>query len=137
MSPALKQLHRQMQREFYRHRKSEKYKKLKTKYKKIKRKAVKSFYSDFVSDLKQSDQGKWFAMAKTIGAVDQMTAGATKVESLADLDNLESANRIAEHYAAISNEYLPIDNSQLPAYLLAQPPPQVEEHDVHLNLLRI
>ena len=106
-----------MQREFYWHRKSEKYKKLKTKYKKIKRKAVKSFYSDFVSDLKQSDPGKWFAMAKKIGAVDQMTAGATKVESLAGLDNLESAKRIAEHYAAISNKYLPIGNSQLPAYL--------------------
>ena len=97
---------------------------MKTKYKKIKGKAVKSFYSDFVSDLKQSDPGKWFAIAK-------------KIESLAGLDNLESAKRIAEHYAAISNEYLPIDNSQLPAYLLAQPPPQVEEHDVHLNLLRI
>ena len=137
MSPAVKQLHRQMQREFYRHRKSDKYKKLKTKYKKMKRKAVKCFYSDFVSDLKQSDPGKWFAMAKKIGAVDQMTTGAVKVDSLAHLDNLESAKQIAEHYAAISNEYSAIDNSQLPAYLPAQPPPQVEEHDVYLKLSRI
>ena len=52
MSPSLKQLHRQMQREFCRHRKSEKYKKLKSKFKKMKRKAVKSFYSDYVLELK-------------------------------------------------------------------------------------
>ena len=103
----------------------------------MKRKAVKSFYSDFVSHLKQSDPVKRFAMAKKIGAVDQMTAGATKVESLAGLDNLESAKIIAEHYAAISNKYLPIGNSQLPAYLPAQLTLQVEEHNLYLKLLRI
>ena len=121
MSPAIKQLQRQMQREFYRHRKSDKYNKLKTKYKKMKRKAVKCFYSDFVSDLKQSDPGKWFAMAKKIGAVDQMKTGAVMVDSLAHLDNLESAKQIAEHYAAISNEYSAIDNSQLPACATTTP----------------
>ena len=34
MSPQIKQIHRAMQREFYRHRKSDKYKKLKSKFKK-------------------------------------------------------------------------------------------------------
>ena len=136
MSPVLKQLHRQMQREFYRHRKSEKYKKLKNKFKKMKRKAVKSFYSDFVSELKQSDPGKWYAMAKKIGAVDQMTAGSVKVESLAHLNDLESAKLIAEHFASISGEFSPIDYTPLPCYLPAQPPPQVAEYDVYVKLLR-
>ena len=75
MSPALKQIHRKMQREFYLHRKSKKYKKLKSKFKKMKRKNIKSFYSEFVSELKLSDPGKWYALAKKIGAVDQMIRG--------------------------------------------------------------
>ena len=58
MSPELKQLHRAKQREYYKHRKSIKYKKLKLKFKKLKRKTLKNVYSNFVSDLKQTDPGK-------------------------------------------------------------------------------
>ena len=64
MSPELKQLHRAMQREFLKNRKSKKHKKLKSKYKKLKRKTVKNVYSNFVTDLKQTDPGKWYKMAK-------------------------------------------------------------------------
>ena len=71
MSPELKQLHRAKQREYYKHRKSIKYKKLKAKFKKLKRKTLKNLYSDFVSDLKVSNPGKWYSMAKQIGAVDK------------------------------------------------------------------
>ena len=59
----------------------------------MKRNAIKSFYADFVSELKQSDPGKWYAMAKRIGALDQMTEGEVRVESLSDLDNFESAKK--------------------------------------------
>ena len=89
MSPPLKQLHRRMSREFYLHRKSNKYKKMKSKFKKMKRKSIKSFYSEFVHELKLSDPGKWYAMAKRIGSVDQMNGGETKVESLSSLNNLQ------------------------------------------------
>ena len=51
-SPELKQLHRKLQREFYSNRKSTKYKRLKCKFKQMKRKAVKSYYSDFFGSLK-------------------------------------------------------------------------------------
>ena len=37
MSPELKQIHRAMQREFYKNRKSKKHKKLKSKFKKLKK----------------------------------------------------------------------------------------------------
>ena len=134
MSPHIKQIHRRMQREFFHHRKSLKYKKLKSKFKKMKRNAVKTFYSAFVSDLKLTDPGKWYQMAKKIGAIDQMSRGEVKVESLSELNNLEAARAIAAHFAAISNEYSPVDTSQLPCYLPAPPPPQVEEKDVYKRL---
>ena len=136
-SPALKQLHRKMQREFYSNRKSSKFNSLKSKFKKMKKKAVRTYYSDFVNELKQSDPGKWYAMAKKIGAVDQMTSGDIQVESLIGFDNFQAAQKIAAHFAQISNEYEPIDISQLPSYLPAQPPPQVTEYDVYLRLNRL
>ena len=123
-SPSLKQLHRKMQREFFHHRKSIKYKKLRSKFKKMKRQAIKSFYSNFVLNLKQSDPGKWYAMAKRIGATDQMNAGEIVVESLAGMTNSLAAEKIAAHFAQISNQYEPVNHARLPCYLPAGPPPQ-------------
>ena len=137
MSPELKQLHRAMQREFLKNRKSKKHKKLKSKYKKLKRKTVKNVYSNFVTDLKQTDPGKWYKMAKQIGAVDKMSGGDITVESLDNLDNAQCSQKIAEHFAAISNEYSPVDTQQLPCYLPALPPPQVDEFEVYQRLKKI
>ena len=75
MTPELKQILRAKQREFFKHRKSEKYRRLRTKLKKLKRKTLKELYSKFVSDLKITDPGKWFKMAKRIGAVDRLSEG--------------------------------------------------------------
>ena len=102
-SPAIKQIHRRMCREFFKNRRSPKYKKLKFKFKKMKRKSIKEFYSTFVSDLKICNPGKWYAMAKKIGAVDQMTNGDIQVECLSCFNNKQCADKIAEHFASISN----------------------------------
>ena len=76
-------------------------------------------------------------MAKKNGALDQMAGGEINVECLENLSNLEAANKIAEHFAAISNEYLPIQYSQLPSYLPALPPPQLEEYEVYMKLNKV
>ena len=136
MSPELKQLHRSMQREFFKHRKSQKYKKLKSKFKKLKRKTVKCFFSKFVSDLKSTDPGKWYNKAKQIGAVDKMSKGDIQVQSLSHLNNAQCAQKIAEHFASISHEYSPVDTHQLPCYLPAQLPPAVDEYDVYNRLMK-
>ena len=67
MDPQLNHLHRAVKREFYSYRKSEKYVKLRAKFRKLKRKKIKSFFSIFVSDLKLTDPAKWYRMAKKIG----------------------------------------------------------------------
>ena len=71
MSPKLKLLHRKVQREYFKNRKSPKWKKLKKKFKKQKKAAVRTFYSNFVTELKNTNPGKWYKMAKQIGAVDK------------------------------------------------------------------
>ena len=137
MTPVLKRLHRKMQREYYHKRRSTKYKTLKAKFKKLKRKAIKTFYYDFVCEMKNTDPGKWYAMAKRIGAVDVVNNGDVHVESLSNLNNNQAAHKIAEHFASISNEYSPINLHDLPCYLPAQLPPQVEEYEVYQRLIRV
>ena len=122
-SPQLKQLNRALKREFYSHRKSKKYKKLKSKFEKLKKSTIRTFYSGFVTDLKSINPGKWYNMAKKIGVVDQMTGGDIQVESLTYYNNPECDQKIVQHFAAISKEYKPVNNLQLPCYLPALPAP--------------
>ena len=137
MSPELKNLNRRIKREFFSNRRSIKYKKLKSKFKKLKRKSVKHFYKEFVSELKTTNPGKWYQMAKKIGVNNQADDGDIMVESLSGLNNLQAANKIGEHFSNISNEYNPIDKAKLPCYLPAPQPPQVTEYEVYERLRKI
>ena len=76
-------------------------------------------------------------MAKKIGAVEDKDSDEVVVDSLKNLSNKEATNVIAEHFAVVSNEYLPIDKSKLPAYLPAFPPPQLDELTVYQGLIGI
>ena len=127
-------LHRRVQREYFRNRRSSKWKQLKVRFKREKRKAIKSFYEIFVTELKTTNPGKWYKMAKRIGAVDRMNGGDVSVESLQHLTNKQCSQKIAEHYSKISNEYSPVDHDQLPCYLPAEQVPQVEEYIVYERL---
>ena len=73
-------------------------------------------------------------MAKRIGAVDQKSPGNIQVEELKGLSDKQSAQLIAYHFATISKQYDPVDVSQLPSYLPALEPPQLDEHSVYLKL---
>ena len=129
MSPQLKILLRKTQREFYKKRKSRKWKKLKKKYKLLK-KTVQNFYSNFVSELKISNPAKWYTMAKRLGAEDNHNENELKVESLNGLDNQQSAEKIAEFFSKVSQEYSPLNLNELPAYLPAGKPLQVDQMEV-------
>ena len=66
-------------------------------------------------------------MAKKIGAVNQSEQDDLRVEALSGLDDQESAELIAQHFASISQEYLPLNRANLPAFLPALPPPRDDE----------
>ena len=136
-SPELKQLHRKVQREYYRKRKSPKWKLLKTKFKKLKRKAINKFYHHFVTDLKETNPSKWYSMAKRIGAVNQIGSDKVVVECLENVDDQEAVEEVAKHFAAISQEYEPLQVKNLPCYLPAEPPPQVTEESVYQRLKKL
>ena len=76
-------------------------------------------------------------MCKKIGAVYKVNAGALKIKSLEGLNDKECTEAVAQHFAAISNEYEPVNLTALSAYLPALPPPQVEEFEVYQKMLRM
>ena len=137
MTPQLKNLNRKIKREFFKKRKSSKWKKLKKKFKKLKRKTVKNFYSEFVTELKVSNPSKWYSMAKRLGAEQNYKDGELRVECLKGMDNQEAAEQIAEHFSKISQEYAPLDRDKLPAYLPAQEILKVDETDVAERLFKL
>ena len=137
MNPQLKNLNRKVKREFHLNRKSPKWKKLKNKFKKLKSKTVKSFYSEFVNDLKTGNPAKWYSMAKRLGAEQQHSDGKLTVECLKGLDDKQSAEKIAQHFSTISQQYSPLSLDNLPAYLPAPSTLQVSKTEVAERLLKL
>ena len=69
-------------------------------------------------------------MAKRLGAEDNHNENELKVESLNGLDNQQSAEKIAEFFSKVSQEYSPLNLNELPAYLPAGKPLQVDQMEV-------
>ena len=127
MTPQLKNLNRKIKREFFKNRKSSKCKKLKKKFKKLKRRTVQNFYSEFVSELKVSNPSKWYSMAKRLGAEQNSRDGELHVECLKGMDNQQAAEEIAEHFSKISQEYSPLERDKL----------KVDENEVAERLFKL
>ena len=69
-------------------------------------------------------------MMKKLGGLDQMNAGKIDVKSLRGLSDKEAAAAVAQSFAAVSQEYSPLDREQLPAFLPAGRPEQVSVFQV-------
>ena len=111
---------------------------MKKEWKWRKKKAVCLFHSNFVTELKKTNPSKFYQMCKRIGACDQMNADKElHIECLTGLSDQQCADAVGEGFAAVSNQYEPLDRSKLPAYLPSLPPPQVEEYQVYQKLLKV
>ena len=105
-------------------------------FKAKKKRAVREFNSQFVNELKLTNPSRFYQMCKKIGLGDQMS-GEIKVECLKGLSDQECADKVAQGFAAVSNQYEPVDRSKLPAYLPSLPPPKLEEYQVYEKLRRL
>ena len=91
----------------------------------MKRTRIKNFNVEFVKELKTTNPVKWYTMVKRLGGLDQMSRGRLEIESLEGLTDQECAEAIAQSFASVSQEYSPLDRSQLPTFLPAGQPEQV------------
>ena len=69
------------------------------------------------------EPSKFYQIAKQIGTGRSDTGNYINIECIEDLTPKE---QVAEYFADVSQQYSPIDIHQLPSYLPALPPPQIE-----------
>ena len=89
-----------------------------------------TFNVDFVSELKTTNPGKWYIMMKRLGGLDQISRGRISIKSLEGLTDAECVEAIGQLFASVSQEYSALDRSQLPAFLLAGRPEEVNVFQV-------
>jgi hypothetical protein len=133
-TPAIKLKHSEMQKEFYKKGKTQRWKKLKSAFRRAKRKSMKHHYKEFFEELKTTSPSEYYKMAKRIGATDQKDQKELRIESIENLSPQEQVEKVAESFAAVSKEYDPVDLAKLPAYLPAEEPPSIEVYKVYRKI---
>ena len=131
----VKDLDRRCKREFYKHRKSDKWKRLRQEFEAKCVQSKEDFYKNKVEDLKQSNQSQWYSKLKRLGGL----AGSQDHIILDELQGVpyqDQADRIAEYYAKVSNEYKALKKSDIPTqlYETEESPPVVEPYQMYQQI---
>ena len=66
-----------------------------------------NYYERIVSDLKESNVSQWYSKVKRMAGQDQEKRADVTIDELIGLNDVEQAEKIAEHYASISSMYEP------------------------------
>ena len=103
----LKMLDRRRKRLFHKERRSEKWKQLNKMFKQEVKTAKAQFYKKTVADLKKKSPGQWYSALKRITSSDQRS-DQINIEEINHLTDQEQAERIAEKFSSIQNEYQPL-----------------------------
>ena len=130
----LKKLDRKRKREFSKHYKSDLWTNLNEEFLEKCSKAKEYYYNNMVSDLKESNPGKWHSKLKRMSGQDSRQDNIL-VGELSGYSNQKQADMIAEHYSAISNQYDPINEDDFLQYKSKQfCPPEIEPWEVHKTI---
>ena len=114
----LKELDRKIKREYRKNCKSEKYLRLKSVYDEKLKKEAKAYLDKNVRSLMEDEPGKAYQTLKKMGAQpgdcleDNSFTLLNHLE--ADLSQEHSIEKIAQHFASISQEYPPLNPTTLP-----------------------
>ena len=140
----LKTLHRKKCREYYKHGKSVKYLSLKRKFDDLYKYEAKKYLTKTVNELKFSNPGKMYSILKHLGSKPSKSESNGSFSLLLHLEknlsNNQSAEIIAEHFAAISQEFSPLIINDLPNTKLSskskrQKSPKVDYRGIYPDFL--
>ena len=115
MTKSLKKLDRLRKREFYKNRKSPKWERLNAAFQAKSKEEKQRYFTNIVSDLKTSNVSQWFSKVKRMSGQEDSRSDFT-VDELLGLSDQDQAEKIADHYAGISQLYKPITDSDFPEY---------------------
>ena len=145
MNKELKQIKRRKMREWRKNVKSSKYENLLVEFKRKFKAAAQKFMRKNIEALKDVKPGKAFGILKSMGAQPGECMGDTtftlpshQIEGLTDE---QSAERIADYFASISQEYQPLDVNNLPDRVKLKlrtksKPPIISELDCYRKIIR-
>ena len=135
----IKQLDRKCKREFFRNHKSQKWKNLKQKMKEKCEKAKNRYYKNMVEELKESNPSQWYTKVKRMGGLPDSRSGNIMVEELSGLPDQSQADKIAENYAKVSNEYKPLSDGDISPdlYRTDQNPPHIEPFQMYQRIQKM
>ena len=115
-SVELKKLNRKMKREFLKHKDSPKWSSMNEEYQERCEQEKQSYYDNLVSDLKTSNPGKWYSQLKRMSGQANSKQTNILVDELIGLNDQEQAERIADHYSTISNQYEQVKSDDFKEY---------------------
>ena len=89
-----------------------------------------------VSDLKESNPGKWHSKVKRMSGKNSDQSQNIQIDQLIGCSNQDQADIIANHYASISNQYDPVQKDDFPDYKdINHCPPVIEPFQVYKAIL--
>ena len=102
-SEKVKKLKRIKCREYNKHRKSEKWLELKTKYDRVVKEEKTKFYKRVMKDLKESNPSQWYSRLKRFCSYDLEKQEVLHCEEIDSLSDQEQADELADHFSNVRN----------------------------------
>ena len=109
----IKKIDRKRKREYLKRKKSLKWNSLNELFETKSEEAKSNYYTNIVEDLKTSNVGKWYSKLKRMSCNDQTKLNEVNVTSLINVPSDIQAEKIADSFASISNEYEPLKNEDI------------------------
>ena len=102
-------------------------------------KAKEDYYENTVEDLKSSNPSQWYSKVKRMGGLAGSQSSNVQVEELEGISNIDQAERIAQHYASISNEYKALEKQDIPSsmYSTEELPPFIEAYQMYERIMKM
>ena len=135
----LKKLDRQRKREYLKNKKSIKWKKLNDEFSTKFLTAKRKYYNNLVEDLKESDVGKWYSKIKRMSCDEQTNSDDVQVMSMINVPVHIQAEKIADAFALVSNQYSPLENSDVDLSLAKNiaPMPKISEEMIYQCIFKM
>ena len=108
----LKQLDRRRKRIYNKEKKSIKWKSADKQFREECKSAKRMFYKKSVEDLKLKQPRQWYSCLKKISSYDRK-GDFPYVEEISDFSDQDQAEKIADRFAKIQNEYSPLQNEDI------------------------
>ena len=126
ISQSLKKLDRLRKREFYKNKMSPKWKKLNQQFLDKSEEEKEKYFKNIVVDLKTSNISQWYSKVKRMSGHKDQISDFT-VDELIGFSDQDQAEKIADHYASISQLYEPVTDLDYPEYAVPSnfSPPKV------------